>query len=140
MYDVTLYWRDDDGTKHLLGRNQYDAKSIKEARSRALDDMWPRHLDAPASYKIDVLGENVGRDVEKICCAINGAVPASLSEFPDAKDRIRSVLKRSMNGVEPGTEKASVRAVANRLKEYATNVIRRLHDLDTLQHQNGTQK
>jgi len=55
MYKVNLYWKDDQGARHYLGTSTTDADSEKDAKRHAVDDHWPRNLEAPAAF--DITGE-----------------------------------------------------------------------------------
>jgi ribosomal protein L20A (L18A) len=52
MYKVDLYWEDEQGARHYLGTSTTHADSKKEAKRHALDDCWPRDLEAPAAFDI----------------------------------------------------------------------------------------
>ena len=52
MYKVDLYWKDEQGVRHYLGTSTSHADSEKEAKRHALDDCWPRDLEAPAAFDI----------------------------------------------------------------------------------------
>lgn len=52
MYTVILYWKDENGGRHLLGSGQYDEETKADARKAALDELWPRGLDAPAAFEV----------------------------------------------------------------------------------------
>jgi hypothetical protein len=45
-YAVMVYYVDEDGVKHWLGRSELHADSEPDARKKALDDHWDDRLDA----------------------------------------------------------------------------------------------
>lgn len=53
VYDAHVYWVDEQGAQHLLGSPEVEASSEDEARSAAVDAVWPSGLDAPARVELE---------------------------------------------------------------------------------------
>jgi hypothetical protein len=57
MQKAIVYWTDSEGARHHLGTSRLGAEDEEdippeEARKKALDHHWPRHLDAPAQVDL----------------------------------------------------------------------------------------
>jgi len=53
-FDVKVYYETEKGELKLLGESTVPAQAQAEARTEALDQHWPRHLDARAVVEVEL--------------------------------------------------------------------------------------
>ena len=105
---ASVYWVDDQGGKRLIGTVETDADNLTEARKEALDELWPRSLNA-ASY-IELHGEPVSKAAD-ILAGVD----------PDQFRNQREALYRLQRKAE-GKEKEHLTGILNLTDEIADYV------------------